>query len=76
MRMTAESESLARILAYLAENKRRSILEIERLQDLPSKAEGLENGRQDQTTTSESRRLDCIYGNEPLGFENNALNES
>lgn len=33
------------------------------------------DGRQGQTTTSESRRLDCIYDNEPLGFEKNPLNE-
>lgn len=39
-------------------------------------AEGLENGRQDQTIASESWRLDCIYDNEPLGFEKNPLNES
>ena len=76
MRMTAESESLARISAYLAENKRKSILEKERLWDLACEAEGLENGRQYQTTASESRRLDCIYDNKPLGFEKNPLNES
>ncbi|XP_050875597.1 uncharacterized protein LOC127079231 [Lathyrus oleraceus] len=76
MRMTAESESLARILAYLAENKRRSILKKERLQDLAYEAEGLESGRQDQTIALESWRLDCMYDNEPLGFEKYPLNES
>lgn len=76
MRMTAESESLAQILAYSAENKRKSIMERERLQDFACEAEGLESDRPDQTTTSESRRLDCIYDNEPLGFEKNPLNES
>lgn len=34
-----------------------------------------EDGRQGQTTASESRRLDCIYDNEALGFEKNLLNE-
>lgn len=57
MRMSAESESLARNLAYLAENKRESVLEKERLQDLACVAEGLEKGRQDQTTASESGGL-------------------
>lgn len=67
--MIAESESLTRILAYLVENKRMSILERERLQNLACEAKGLEDGRLDQTTASEIRRLDCIYDSEPLGFE-------
>lgn len=69
--MTAESESLTQISAYLAENKRKPILERKRLQNLASEAESLDDGRLDQTTASESRRLDCIYDNEPLGFEKN-----
>jgi hypothetical protein len=76
MRTTAESESLARISAYLAENKRKSILQRKRLQNLACEAESLDDGRLDQTIASESRRLDCIYDNEPLGFEKNSLNES
>lgn len=76
MKMTAESEILARILAYLAENKRKPILKKERLQNLVSEAKEFEDGRQDQVTTSESRRLDCIYDNEPLGFKKNPSHES
>lgn len=72
MKMTAESESLTQISAYLAENKRKSILE----KELAYEAEGLEDGRQDQVTASESQRLHCIYDNEPLGFEKKPLNES
>lgn len=71
-RMTTELESLTQILAYLAENKRKSILERERLQSLACEAEGLDDGQLDQPTTSESRRLDYIYDNEPLGFEKNS----
>ena len=73
--MAAESKGLALISAYLAENKRKSTLERERLQNLALKAKEIEDGRQDQTTTSEILRLDCIYDNEPLGFEENPLNE-
>lgn len=76
MRMTTELESMTQISAYLDENKRKSILERERLQNLACEAEGLEDGRPDQTTASESWRLDCIYDNEPLGFKKNPLNES
>lgn len=35
----------------------------------------MENDRQNQITASESQRLDCIYDNEPLGFEKNPSNE-
>ncbi|KAI5403506.1 hypothetical protein KIW84_050900 [Lathyrus oleraceus] len=62
-------------MAYLDENKRESALERERLQNLALKAKEIEDGRRDQTTASKSRRLDCIYDNEPLGFEKNPLNE-
>lgn len=77
MKMTTESESLARISAYLAENKRKPALEAEKLQNLAIKAKvgECEDGQQGQTTTSEIRRLDCIYDNEPLGFEKDPLNE-
>lgn len=56
------------MLTYLAENKRESTVERERLQNLALKAKDIEDGRQDLTTTSESRRLDCIYDNEPWGL--------
>lgn len=74
--MIAESESLAQNSAYLAENKRKSILERKRLHNLACEAESLDDGRLDHTTASEIRRLDCIYDNEPLGFEKNPQNES
>lgn len=54
MGMTAESECLAQILAYLIENKRKSSLEGDRLQNLALKAKEGENGQQEQTTASES----------------------
>lgn len=53
-----------------------SILERKRLQNLACEAESLDDGRLDQTTASESRRLDCIYDNDPLGFEKNPQNET
>lgn len=74
--MTAESESMTRMPAYLAENKRKSIMERERLENLACEAEGLEDGRLDQITASERWRFDCIYDNDPLGFEKNPQNES
>lgn len=77
MKMTTESESLARILAYLVENKRKSTLEAEKLQSLAieAKVKECEDGQQGQTTALESLRLDCIFDNQPLGFEKDPLNE-
>ena len=77
MKMTIELEILAWILAYLAENKRKSALEAEKLQNLAieAKVEECEDGQQGQTTASESRRLDWIYDNEPLGLEKDPLNK-
>ena len=75
MEMTAESKCLARFLAYLAKNKRKSSLEGERLQNLSLEAKEGEDGRQDQTTNLEICRLNCIYDNERLGFEKKPLNK-
>ena len=73
--MTSESASLARISAYVAENKRKSALEAEKLQNRAVEVKTKNHeGKLGQTTTSESRRLDCIYDNETLGFENDPLN--
>ena len=74
-KMTSESEILAQISTYVVENKVKSTLEAERLQDLAVKANA-ENreGHYGQTSTLESRRLDCVYDNEPLGFEKDPLN--
>lgn len=75
MQMTVESECLARVSAYLAENKRELVLEVERLQNLAFEPKEREDGRQGQATASERRRLDCINDNEPLGFKKYPLNE-
>ena len=54
--MTSESASLARISAYVAENKRKSALEAEKLQNLVVKAKIKNQGesQQGQTIDSES----------------------
>lgn len=54
MKMTTESESLARISAYLTKNKRKLALEAEKLQNLAIevKVEECEDGQQGQTTNS------------------------
>lgn len=77
MEMTSESESLALISAYSVENKRMSALEAEKLQNLAIKVEveECEDGRQGQTIASESRRLNFVYDNEPLGFDKNLVDE-
>ena len=76
MMMTSESEVWTRISAYLAENKRKAALEADK-QSLVVEAINKEMNisQQGQTTASESRRLDCIYDDEPLGFEKNPSNE-
>lgn len=56
------------------ENRLNLIFEVEALQSLALEAnvENSDNfggGLYGQTTTSESQRLDCIYDNEPFGFE-------
>lgn len=75
MKMTVESKSLARISAYLVENKIKSTLEKERLQYLACEAKEVEDGRHNQITTPKRQRLDCIYDNECLGFKKNPSNE-
>lgn len=75
MEMTAESECLARISAHLDENKRKMALEVERLQNLDFEAKREKMADKAKSTASESWRLDFIYDNESLVFENNPLNE-
>ena len=68
--MMPESNALARILAYVAENKINLALEAEENSNMAPEAIMVEKlGEPSQTTASESRRLDCIYEEEPLGFE-------
>lgn len=78
MNMTIESTSLARISAYMAKNRIKSALEDEISQDLDFEAnvessKNIGGGPMGQTTPPESRRLDCIYNNEPLEFEKDPL---
>lgn len=74
-----ESSKLARISAYVTGNKIRVTLEVESQQKVAFKATTLETirtikyGKNRQETTSESRRLDCIYDDTPLGFEKDPL---
>lgn len=60
----------------MAENKIKSALEAEKQHSLVVEAiiENCENGQVGQTTTSKSRRLNCFFENEPLGFEKDPLN--
>ena len=70
-----ESSVLARISAYVVENKILAALEAKSQQILVVKAIKPKNswvnksGLTGQRTTSESRRLDCIYDDDPLGFK-------
>ena len=62
-----------RISAYLAENKRITALEAESVDHQNMVVEAVndqsKHGLRGQETALESRRLDCIYDEEPLGFE-------
>lgn len=79
MEIMIESDVLARILAYVAENKTFAASKTESHQILVVKAIKPKNSWEDQsgftgqTTTSKSRRLDCIYDDEPLGFEKDPI---
>lgn len=60
----------------MAEDKLIAALEAESQEMMvveATQSENLESDQNDQETTSESRRLDCIYDDEPLGFEKNPL---
>lgn len=69
-----ESSALARISAYVAENKIMVVLEAKYQQMMvveatdSGSAQTNQYGHSGQTTALESRRLDCIYDDESLGF--------
>lgn len=64
MKMNAESNSLARISAYMDENRINSALEVEAFQNMAletnvENSDDFEGGLNGHTSTSESRRLDA-----------------
>ncbi|WJX45837.1 hypothetical protein P8452_32687 [Trifolium repens] len=67
-----ESSAWARITAYMAETKLNTALEAEVHQNMATKAKVESNG----TSVPQTQRLDCIYDEEPLGFERDPLNET
>lgn len=75
MKIMIELSVLAKILAYVAENKILMALEVESQQILDVEVIRSENSQENQfgstsqTTTSESRRLGYIYDDEPLGVQ-------
>ncbi|PNY02082.1 hypothetical protein L195_g025386, partial [Trifolium pratense] len=63
----------AKISAYMAENKINMALEANMLQEnMAVEASGCENGK----TLPSIQKLDCIYDEEPLGFEKYPLSSS
>src|SRR4051812_27294944 len=66
--MTTESEYLARITAYLAENKERTALEAELKKNMAIEAMMVKN-EDNQEVDPQVERFDGIYDDEPLGFE-------
>lgn len=77
-----ESSTMAKILAHMANNKLKVAFETEFCQNMEPMAMGFlkpetsSDHPMGQETTSESRRLDCIYDDEPLGFEKDSTNFS
>lgn len=72
--MFVESQVLSRISAYMAKNRIKSAIEAEISQNMACEANVESSGNSGDgpmghTIASESRRLDCIYDNDPLGFE-------
>lgn len=71
-----ESSTLARISAYTVENRIKVALEADFQQRMVVKANIIENnkiGEIGESPISEGQRLDCIYKDEPLGFEKDPL---
>src|SRR3954469_15602668 len=66
--MTTESEYLARITAYLAENKERTALEAELEKNMAIEAMLVKN-EDNPEVDHQVEQLDGIYDDEPLGFE-------
>ncbi|KAK2389329.1 hypothetical protein QL285_062925 [Trifolium repens] len=67
-----ESNAWARITAYMAESRLNTALEAEVQQNLAVEAKVEKDG----TNMSPIQRFDCIYDDEPLGFERDPLNET
>ena len=65
-----ESNAWARITAYMAESRLNTALEAEVQQNLAVEAKVEKDG----TNMSPTQRLDCIYDDEPLGFERDPIN--
>ena len=65
-----EANALLRILAYMAESRINAALEAEDVANMaPEAIMAGELWEPSKTTTSEIQRFDCIYEEEPLGFE-------
>ena len=67
-----ESNAWARITAYMAETKLNTALEADIHQSMATEAKVENNG----ISMPQAQRLDCIYDEEPLGFEKDPLNET
>jgi hypothetical protein len=67
-----ESNAWARITAYMAGSRLNTALEAEVQQNMAVEAK-VEN---DGNHMPQIQRLDCIYDDEPLGFEKDPLNET
>ncbi|KAK2456506.1 hypothetical protein QL285_003866 [Trifolium repens] len=68
----AESSAWARITAYMAETKLNTTLEADVHQNMATEAKVESDG----ISMPQAQRLDCIYDEEPLGFEKDPLNET
>src|SRR4051812_49195567 len=67
--MTTESEYLARITTYLAENNERAVLEAELEKEMAVEAMMMVKNENNQEANHQVERIDGIYDDEPLGFE-------
>ncbi|KAK2395777.1 hypothetical protein QL285_057482 [Trifolium repens] len=67
-----ESNAWARITAYMAETKLNTALEADVQQNMVVEAKVEKDGN----PAPQIQRLDCIYDDEPLGFERDPLNET
>ncbi|KAK2422894.1 hypothetical protein QL285_033388 [Trifolium repens] len=70
--MMTESSAWARITAYKAETKLNTALEADVHQSMATEAKVESDG----ISMPQAQRLDCIYDEEPLGFEKDPLNET
>ena len=67
-----ESNAWASITAYMAETRLNTALEADVHQNMALEAKVESNG----VSVPQAQRLDCIYDEEPLGFEKDPLNET